>query len=770
MGTIRSPFFVGKMAAIVVTTDLFDFDLGDNNTNTVNIGSGASASVESDLFIQGTESLSRKASNGIGGFEVTSIQTQIPLDQNNHFYIWAICTTPNQLVNRQMEVQCSGSNVLPIPATNLTWPISNINSGLALGRWICHPVSGTILNNIQDSDSSPLQYLNGIGVKIEVGSNINLNNIAIDAIRWGRGLAVTGGGSPDPDATFLDIYDYSNISTQRFGTFSLVDGLYNLQGLIEIGADDASTSTSFVDSNANIVNVKNNTFNKDTGYGIKTEQEMTQIVLQGSLTNATFTNCQFQSLDPWNRGKIDAKSATNGATAAFNSCVFADWGDVLGRSTVSFDGCSFNKIGIIEANGSGFDSCNFTDSGRVDVGNDLSLVTNCNFTSNNIYYRRIDSSGGRQRYVGPSDPLYPRSFAYDTFTNFTNAFTAANSIDFENVANSAVFTLPSKFVGVTYAGVTITSSQIRIDRVGDLAWRSDQTYNTASHTDSTAAKLADGGYDLIVSTVGSQTTLETGFYSFGGYFEETFDERDWIVFVFNHAITDYWTTQIMLSTEGDIVYINGVTFGSTIRQLDEDVGGIYANTTYVSLNATDQDTGAPIAGSGQPNTSPQFDLLRPTGGNTFGFYRFANAIKTSVGAGTYSLTGNSFTGYGANNTDNAAIHFTATTGTITVNVSGGNIPTFKSDGATIILQTSSTLTLNGLQPNTEVRIYQAGTTTEVAGVENSGTSEVFAISVASVDIVLHNLGYLYQRIKNVDTSTDQTLPIQQRVDRQYENN
>ena len=757
------------MAAIVVTTDLQNFDLLDTNTSTTNIGSGASAGVETDLFIQGTESLSRKASNGIGGFEVDGVQTQITLNQNQHFYIWSICTTPNQLINSEMEVFWSAVNNLPLNAENRNYPISNIENGLALGKWICHPISGTVLNTNQNSDSCPLQYMDGIGIRIETGANINLNNIAIDAIRWGRGLALTGGGTPDPDATFQDIYDYSNISTQRFGTFSLTDGLYTLQGLIELGADDASTSTVFVESNANVVNVKNNTFDKDTGYGIKTEQEMSQIVLQGSLTNASFTNCQFQSLDFWNRGKLDAKSATNGATATFDACVFADWGDILGRSTVSFDGCTFNKTGIIDANGSSFDSCVFTDSGRVDVGTDLSLVTNCDFNSSNTYYRRIDSSGGRQRYVGVSDPLYPRSFAYDTYADFSAAFTSG-SIDFENVANSAVFTLPSQFVGVTYAGVTINSNQVRIDRCGDLAWRSDQTYNTASHTDSTAAKLADGGYDLIVSTVGAQTPNETGFYSFAGYFLETFDERDWIVFVFNHAITDYWTTQVMLSTEGDVVYVNGVTFGTTVRQLDEDTGGIYANTAYVSLNAVDQDTGAATAGSGQPNTSTQFDLLRPTGGNTFGFYRFANAIKTSVPAGTYSLTGNNFTGYGADNTDNAAIYFTATTGTITVNVSGGNIPTYKSDGATVVFQTSSTLTLNGLQPNTEVRVYQAGTTTEVAGVENSGTSEAFAISVSSVDIVLHNIGYLYQRIKNVDTSADQTLPIQQRVDRQYENN
>jgi hypothetical protein len=146
------------------------------------------------------------------------------------------------------------------------------------------------------------------------------------------------------------------------------------------------------------------------------------------------------------------------------------------------------------------------------------------------------------------------------------------------------------------------------------------------------------------------------------------------------------------------------------------------------------------------------------------------AITTSVTAGTYSLVDCSFSGYNAsNNQADSAIEFTATTGTINVNVSGGAIPSFKTAGATINFTLSSTLTLTGLQPNTEVRVYDAGTTTEVAGVENSGTSEAFSINVSSVDIVIHALGFIYQRLEGVSTSSDRSIPIQQQEDRQFEN-
>jgi type I restriction-modification system DNA methylase subunit len=55
-------------------------------------------------------------------------------------------------------------------------------------------------------------------------------------------------------------------------------------------------------------------------------------------------------------------------------------------------------------------------------------------------------------------------------------------------------------------------------------------------------------------------------------------------------------------------------------------------------------------------------------------------------------------------------------------------------------------------------------------VENSGTTFVDAtIAVSSVDIVIHNIDYEYQKIEGADTSSNLTLPIQQRVDRNYRN-
>ena len=145
-----------------------------------------------------------------------------------------------------------------------------------------------------------------------------------------------------------------------------------------------------------------------------------------------------------------------------------------------------------------------------------------------------------------------------------------------------------------------------------------------------------------------------------------------------------------------------------------------------------------------------------------------HAIKVSL-AGTYTFTDLIFTNFGSDGSNTAAI-LNDTGGAVTINVFGGLAPTVKNGtGATTTVNVLTTLTLTGLQSNSEVRVFNAGTTTELAGVENSGTTFTANISASSVDIVVHSLGYEYLKIEGADTSSNLTLPIQQRVDRNYRN-
>lgn len=112
--------------------------------------------------------------------------------------------------------------------------------------------------------------------------------------------------------------------------------------------------------------------------------------------------------------------------------------------------------------------------------------------------------------------------------------------------------------------------------------------------------------------------------------------------------------------------------------------------------------------------------------------------------------------------------------TLTIkNLNGSNFDTTKGSapyGGTIAVINPATLTLTGIENPSEVRVYEAGTTTEVGGQEDvtTGTFST-SVEVSSVDIVVHALGFLNIRLTGVSVSGDTTIPIQQRIDRQYDN-
>jgi hypothetical protein len=134
-----------------------------------------------------------------------------------------------------------------------------------------------------------------------------------------------------------------------------------------------------------------------------------------------------------------------------------------------------------------------------------------------------------------------------------------------------------------------------------------------------------------------------------------------------------------------------------------------------------------------------------------------------------------FTGFNAsNNQDDSVLHIKRTTGTVTINLSGvtGTV-SYRSDGATVELVAATTLTLTGLRNSTEVRVFDAGTTTEIAGQE-SVTSGTFSAGLdsatyPSVDIAIISLGYQNLRLLGVSVTSDVSIPIQQVIDRQYLN-
>ncbi len=116
-------------------------------------------------------------------------------------------------------------------------------------------------------------------------------------------------------------------------------------------------------------------------------------------------------------------------------------------------------------------------------------------------------------------------------------------------------------------------------------------------------------------------------------------------------------------------------------------------------------------------------------------------------------------------------------GTVTLNITGGgDVPSYwnATSSSTTVVNNNRSVTLTGLQDNTEVRVYTAGTTTELAGTEDAtdGTSgnRSFTFSVAngaSIDIRIHKVTYEHLDILALTVTADSSIPVSQRFDRNY---
>lgn len=95
-------------------------------------------------------------------------------------------------------------------------------------------------------------------------------------------------------------------------------------------------------------------------------------------------------------------------------------------------------------------------------------------------------------------------------------------------------------------------------------------------------------------------------------------------------------------------------------------------------------------------------LQDPTFGTTTDL-RDVEFVQTGAGhaielalSGTYDLTDITFTGYGVDTADDAALDVTAAAGTVTINVNGGNTPTYKTAGATVVINNTVSVTVKAV--------------------------------------------------------------------------
>ena len=197
--------------------------------------------------------------------------------------------------------------------------------------------------------------------------------------------------------------------------------------------------------------------------------------------------------------------------------------------------------------------------------------------------------------------------------------------------------------------------------------------------------------------------------------------------------------------------------------------GDVTNTTFNACGQIQPTTSTFTNNTISNTTSTTGALLYPTGTDNTSdcsFISNGNAVEIDTAGTSYSFDGHKFT-----------------SNTVDINnTSGGTVEVALVGGANAITETNDTtitseiqLELTGLQTGSEVRIYTGtpgASAVEIGGTEST-TGSTYSITHSSGDvagfIIIHKTGYEHIKIELTFSSNDQSIPIQQRFDRNYSN-
>ena len=105
------------------------------------------------------------------------------------------------------------------------------------------------------------------------------------------------------------------------------------------------------------------------------------------------------------------------------------------------------------------------------------------------------------------------------------------------------------------------------------------------------------------------------------------------------------------------------------------------------------------------------------------------------------------------------------------NFNGNLLTTISDDGTKYTAPIQTEFTLTGLKPGSEVRVYKTSDLSEVTGTESSGETFSYFYDSTGEDVfyVIHHVGYVSIRQEFILDSNNRTIPVQQQLDRVYNN-
>jgi hypothetical protein len=745
--------------AVSITDNVTTRNDLDTSATFGTIGGGPGAAILTAMVYQGTNAAARRI-NATGtdhGFTITEgTTTNINTAGLEVFWFKGFLKQRGAINTAGMKLRLGSATTAyyeytmgddgTIPQPGYEYPIP--------GGFIVTPVYVGLRawHDIVRTGSPDVTAIDVYAITANVSATANGEDLAMDALQWsGDGLFLTGG---TPDGVFQDFLDADegegSATADRVGFWQSRGGVFFVFGTHVIGRTDTGTvtATQFTDTLQSIVFPASRT---DTGFN----------GFEFDLGNASTT--------------VDISSST---ISGNGRSTLKRWFD----TELNVTGGGTDTIGITAHGFIDGDQVQYSaEGGTEDIGPDATngegaLVTGTTIPTGDRWYV----------IVSDVDTIQLASTYANALAGTATTLTASTA---GNGEQHSLTRTPDTRPDITFTGTSGTADLTGCTLVSNnvTTLTSAATYTGCSF--STCGSIVLGSGTLNTCTISGATVAEGEAFITVSSSAELADIESCVIASGGrgHAIE--------ITTTATTVSFPGNTFSSYAT--DPDVAGEgwqFDTETDVTGGATDTitytghgfTTGDPIYYSQEGIVSPEAiglseDVLywvRADDANTIGVFLSETAATSNTNriSLTASTSGNGETHalYSAN----AAIH-NSTGSAVTINVtSGGATPSVRnSNGSSTVVNNNTTITLTGMRDNTEVRVYRAGTTTEIAGIENvvdgSVDDRTFDFSDAagnSVDIVVHNIEYVYIKISNFTIpATDSSIPIQQQFDRNYSN-
>lgn len=781
-------------------------DAADATTNF--IGSTSPAQ-DTEIFIQGTASVAEQLTSSL---RYVMYDAGTPQDwTNNVFYIWINCGVVGLLDTKALggfRIRFAGATETDFfevyVGGNDSWPVS------IAGGWTLFVVDIDQASRYPSNTggtppgTNAIQHVGWAGV---TGGTMTraADNTWMDALyrlpKGDPGILIEGvnsGVSPIRAWNAQDIFDTLGNAA---GTFvPVAGGGFKVAAPIQVGTSTASPQAEthqFTDSNA-ILLWDDQEFIGEDFYAIDVRQAA------GNTTQFDFT------------GGVIAAGDDFGDITRFQ--VRCPDGDV---NLLSFNGTTFVHAGALffDVNGVSVDNCTLSDVQRIHhsqltdsydsnshvapavrTGEALVMtdringITNCSFEAGVNGGHAIETWGIRTLFAdsfdpGPGErtnksdsPVVSPYDGYDISQHDAN-YDPARYGWYENNGSPTLLIIPGSVGGqnrntlqewISPPEYFLNVQGSRYQPIGPISpvgtagvgraseLTIDVVWSKGSDFDNFFIMLrrADVNNQLVIEHDNDSPTgnIQIREYSAGNMLTSPFLAEGNFAQIFS-PLTTKMRTRVELSGNTITVYAGAYDpFGSP-NLLDQIV------------TATLQDSPAPGAGLG-------FGAF-----TTQGCKVHAVQVRTDAGVLGDISSGNVFTGYGGspigtnsvpNAGSNDAVVFNRRRGIASIAVGGGGAtPSVRNDvGTTTTVTNDVAVTLTGLRETTEVTVLNAGTTTVLSEIENVASPTDYTFTVGSgvaVDIVIHAIGFEHIRLENLSFTADTTLPITQRVDRNYSN-